>query len=172
MKKLYDAANLTILALTGSLIYSAYPRLPERIPVHFGISGRPDRWSGRGSIVALVVLPAVMTLAFYLLIRFIPRLGGNPRYVNIPRKDEFFRLPPEKRDIYWALFKEFLAGLTAAVNLLFYFIIRGTVRVATGGTGLLPLKSILPALGLMALILVFYFRRMLTLPGKLIRGEE
>lgn len=171
MKRLYDLANLILLLLAGLFIRASYPRLPERIPMHFDLAGRPDRWSGRGGVIALLVVPVVITAVLYLLIRHLPRLGANPRYLNIPRKEEFLRLPPEKREVYWELLKEFIAGITAAVNLLFYLIIRGTVRIALGGSTLLPLKAMLPALIGLALILVFYFWRLLTLPGKLIRGD-
>jgi uncharacterized membrane protein len=172
MKRLYDLANLTLLFLTGLLLTSWYPRLPERVPMHFNMAGQPDRWGGRGAIVMLFVVPLAMTAVFYLLIRYIPRLGANPRHLNVPNKEEFLRLPAEKREIYWALFKEFFAGLTVAINLLFYLIIRGTLRVATGAAGLLTFRAMLPALALIVVLMVFYFRRLFTLPGKLIRGEE
>jgi uncharacterized membrane protein len=172
MKRLYDLANLTLLFLTGLLVYRAYPRLPERVPMHFGIAGRPDRWGGRESLVVLVVIPLVLTAVFYLLIRLLPRLGANPRTLNMPHKEEFFRLPQEKRDVYWALFGEFFAGLAVAINLLFYLIIQSTVRIALGEASLLPFRVMLPAFVLMALLMIFYLRRLFTLPGKLIRGEE
>jgi uncharacterized membrane protein len=172
MKRLFDLANLTLLFLTGAFVYGSYPRLPERIPMHFDMTGRPDRWGGRGGFLVLFVMPLVMTGVFYLLIRFIPRLGANPRYMNIPHKEEFLKLPVEKRDIYWALLKEFFAGMAVAINLLFYLIIRGIVRIATGGTSSLPVKLMLPALVALALFLVFYLPRLITLPEKLIRGEE
>jgi len=172
MKRIFDLANLTLLFLTGVFVYRSYPRLPERIPMHFDMAGRPDRWGGRGGFISLFVTPLILTAVFYLLIRFIPRLGANARRMNIPHKEEFLKLPEEKRDIYWALLKEFFAGLAAAINLLFYLIIRGTVRIATGGADLMPFRAMLPALVVMAFLLVFYLIRLITLPGKLVRGEE
>ncbi len=172
MKRVYDLANLVLLLLTAFFVNASYHRLPERIPMHFDMAGRPDRWSGRVSIIMLVVIPFVLTGIFYLLIRLVPRFGANPRYLNIPRKAEFLRLPPEKQDVYWALYKEFFAGLAAALNLLFYLIIRATVQIATGELGLLPLRAVLPALVFMVLIMVFYVRRLFVLPGRLIRGDE
>jgi len=41
-----------------------------------------------------------------------------------------------------------------------------------GQAGQLALSSMLPALAAMALLMVYYMRRMFTLPGKLIRGED
>jgi uncharacterized membrane protein len=172
MKKIFDLANATLLFLTGLFVYSWYSRLPERFPSHFDLAGSPDRGSGREAFLAIVAIPFVLTLVFYILIRFMPRLASNPRRLNIPHKEEFLKLPAEKQMVYWALLQEFFAGLIAAVNLLFYLIIRGTVRVAVGQANRLPLSSMIPALAAMALIMVFYFRRMFTLPGKLVRGEE
>ncbi|MGB8958429.1 MAG: DUF1648 domain-containing protein [Candidatus Aminicenantales bacterium] len=171
-KRLFDLANLALLALTGVFAYRWYPHLPARIPMHFNMAGQPDRWGGRGGFISLFAMPFVLTAVFYLLIRFLPGLGTNPRAMNIPHKEEFLKLPAEKRDIYWAVVKEFLAGLAAAINLLFYLIVRGATRIATGETSLLPFKLMLPALAAMALIMAFYFRRLITLPGKLVRGEE
>ena len=67
--------------------------------------------------------------------------------------------------------KEFFAGLAAGLNLFFYLIVRGTMRIAMGQTDLLPFKMLLPALALLGLGTVWYAWRMLTLPGKLVRGE-
>jgi uncharacterized membrane protein len=172
MKRLFDLANAALLFLTALLVYAWYPKLPGRFPSHFDLAGNPDQWSGRGAFLVIVAVPFILTLVFYILIRFMPRLAGNPRRLNIPHKEEFLKLPAEKQAIYWTLLQEFFAGLMAAINLLFYIIVRGTVRVAAGQTDLLPLSTMLPALAAMALLMIYYFRRMFSLPGKLIRGEE
>ena len=172
MKRLFDLANATILFLTALFVYTWYPRLPERFPSHFDLSGNPDAWSGRGAFLVIVAVPFSLTIVFYILIQFMPRLASSPQRLNIPHKEEFLKLPVEKQMVYWTLLQEFLAGLMAAINLLFFLIIRGTVRVAAGQASLLPLSSMLPALATMALLMIYYFRRMFTLPGKLLRGEE
>ncbi len=172
MKKLYDLASAVFLVLIALVAYVWYPKLPARFPSHFNLAGNPDQWSGRGAFLVIVAVPFVLTLVFYILIRFMPRLANNPQRLNIPHKEEFLKLPAEKQMVYWALLQEFFAGLIAVINLLFYLIIRGTVRVAAGQASLLPLSSMLPALAAMALLMIYYFRRMFTLPGKLVRGEE
>jgi uncharacterized membrane protein len=172
MKKLYDLANAAILLLTALFVYARFPKLPARFPSHFDLTGIPNRWSGRGAFLVIVAIPFILTLVFYILIRFMPRLANYPQRLNIPHKEEFLKLPAEKQMVYWALLQEFFAGLIAVINLLFYLIIRGTVRVAAGQASLLPLSSMLPALAAMALLMIYYFRRMFTLPGKLVRGEE
>jgi hypothetical protein len=122
--------------------------------------------------VVLFVLAIAMTAVLYLIIGFTARMGKNPRYLNIPRKREFLALPEEKRAAYWVVTKEFFAALAVSVNLLFFLIIRGTVGIAMGKASLMPFKVMLPAFALMALALVYYTWRLITMPGKLIRGEE
>jgi uncharacterized membrane protein len=172
MKRLYDLANLALMALMGGYVASAYPHLPDRIPMHFNMAGEPDRWGGRGGLVLLPVMAAVMTAGLYLVIRLLPKWAANPRYLNIPHKAELLRLPAEKQAVYWDVYREFFAALAAAMNLLFYLIVRATVRIATGSAELLPFRLMLPALILIAVILAYYFWRLITLPKKLIRGEE
>lgn len=172
MKRLFDLLNMTLLFLMGAAVAAAYPRLPARVPMHFDLAGRPDRWSGRGGLIALVVMAAVMTGVLYLIIRLTPKWAVNPRYLNIPHKEEFLRLPEEKRDAYWAAYREFFAALAASVNLMFYLILRGTIRIAEGSASLLPFKLMMPALVVMALVLVYYTRRLMVMPGRLIRGDE
>jgi uncharacterized membrane protein len=172
MKRLYDLVNLVLIALMGGYVASVYPRLPGRIPIHFNMAGEPDRWSGRGGLVLLPVLAVLMTAGLYLVIRLTPKWAANPRYLNIPHKAEFLRLPAEKQAAYWNLYKEFFAALAAAMNLLFYLIVRATVRIAMGSAELLPFRLMLPALILIVLVMAWYFWRLITLPKKLIRGEE
>jgi uncharacterized membrane protein len=172
MKRLFDLANLALLGLMGMVVAAAYPRLPDRIPMHFDFAGQPDRWSGRGGLIVLAALAVVMTGVLYGIIRLTTRWAANPRYLNIPRKEEFLRLGAEKQAAYWAVYREFFAGLAAAVNLLFYLILRGTVRIAEGSAGLLPFKLMVPALVAMALVVGYYGRRLIVMPGRLIRGDE
>jgi hypothetical protein len=52
-----------LAVLPALLLLRAWSSLPEEMPVHFGISGRPDRWGGRWQawvvpLVALVIYGA------------------------------------------------------------------------------------------------------------------
>jgi uncharacterized membrane protein len=171
MKRLFDLANLVLLLLIGVVFFRSYPDLPARVPAHFNFAGRPDRWGSRDEMIWLAVLPAIATAVLYLMVAMVPRLAANPRSVNIPHKAEFLRLPAEKKEIYWAIYREFFAGLAAALDLLFYLFIRGSIEVAMGTRTGLPLKDALPAFILMGVLMVYYVWRMMSLPGKLIRGE-
>ncbi len=50
--------GIALAGLIASLwwLKSQIGNIPERIPVHFGINGKPDRWGGRWVLVCYVVL--------------------------------------------------------------------------------------------------------------------
>lgn len=50
--------GFALAALLTSLFWlkSQVGNIPERIPVHFGITGKPDRWGSRWTLVFYVVL--------------------------------------------------------------------------------------------------------------------
>jgi len=162
---------LVLVLLIGVVFFRAYPGLPARVPAHFNLAGRPDRWGRRDEMIWLVILPAVAAAVLYLMVAMVPRLAANPRVVNIPHKADFLRLPPEKREIYWQVYREFFAGLAAALDLLFYLFIRGSIEVAMGTRTGLPFKDGLPAFVMTGVFMVYYTWRMVSLPGRLIRGE-
>lgn len=59
--------NLAALAVAVGAVLLAgvnYPRLPERIPIHFGVTGDPDGWAAREMIW---LLPAIGLASFGVL---------------------------------------------------------------------------------------------------------
>ena len=67
-------------ALLGAMFLGAavtWPRAPERLPVHWGLSGEVDRYGGR--FEGLLALP-MTALGVYLLLRYLPRL--DPGHAN------------------------------------------------------------------------------------------
>ena len=66
-----QAALVVLMFVLGG---SSWSTAPESVPVHWGVSGQPDRYGGK--LEGLFALPAI-TLAMYLLMLFLPRL--DPR---------------------------------------------------------------------------------------------
>ena len=62
---------LLLIAATFAASALSWGAAPARIPVHWGMSGEPDRFGGR--IEGLLLLPLV-GLAIYLLMTFLPRI--------------------------------------------------------------------------------------------------
>ncbi|MGA2531577.1 MAG: DUF1648 domain-containing protein [Candidatus Aminicenantales bacterium] len=172
MRKIYDVLNAILLALTTYTVLSRYAALPGRVPVHFGISGTPDRWGSKSEFLVLVAVSWGLTILFYAFTLAVPRLARNPQYLNIPRKDEFLKLRPEKQAPFWDFLQEFMAGLAVSVNLIFYLIIQGILRVVDGRTAALPTRNMFAGLAVLVLLIVLYLPRMFSLPKKLIRGDE
>jgi uncharacterized membrane protein len=65
---------ITLLALAVAISVLAWPRLPESVPVHWGLDGRPDRWGSReeGAFAMLGVL-AFLVLLFAAIPKIAPR---------------------------------------------------------------------------------------------------
>lgn len=66
---------LTALLLMTSVSLYAWGRVPEQLPVHWGIGGQPDRYGGR--LEALGVFPLV-GLFLYVLTLVLPRVVAQP----------------------------------------------------------------------------------------------
>lgn len=62
-----EAAMVLLVATTFALLAYYYPLLPERMPVHWNLSGEPDKWA-RKSIAVVFFLPV---LGVYLHLFFL-----------------------------------------------------------------------------------------------------
>ena len=68
--------------IAGALLFSiaVYSRLPDEIPIHWGLSGAPDRYGSR--FEGAFLLPLIMTVLFAVM-QWYPR--RDPRAVNIEK---------------------------------------------------------------------------------------
>ena len=82
MRGSWRADGLCLLILLGMAVAGAlaWPHLPERVPMHWGLTGGPDRYGSR--LEAVLLVPGV-TLGVYLLMLLAPRI--DPRSANYPR---------------------------------------------------------------------------------------
>jgi uncharacterized membrane protein len=172
MRRLYDLLNAAFLGYTTFLVASKYPGLPDRIPVHFGISGAPDRWGAKPEIFIMVGVMWGLTAVFYALSLAMPRLSRNPQFLNIPNKEAFLKLPPERQAIFFGLLREFMTGMTASINFFFFLIVGAILRVIEGKASGVPFKDVGAGLVVLVLMTAVYLPRVFTLPKKLIRGDE
>lgn len=66
--------------------------LPERVPMHFTASGRPDRWADRAdALVAFAVLGVVIAALFWVLDAVTDRLPSS--WINTPHRDWWLATP-------------------------------------------------------------------------------
>ncbi|MCF6745929.1 DUF1648 domain-containing protein [Blastococcus sp. KM273128] len=91
-------------------------RLPERVPVHFGGAGEPDRWAGRAEALWTSGLLALGTaLLFAGLVGLVGRVPAHS--LNVPNPDYWKR--PEHLPRLRALVAEDLWWIGAWTLLLF-----------------------------------------------------
>lgn len=80
---------LAPMVIVAAVAFSAavYSRLPERMPVHWGLDGEINRYGTR--VEGAFLLPAAMLLV-WLLLRFLPRI--DPRRANYEKFSDTYDL--------------------------------------------------------------------------------
>jgi hypothetical protein len=105
-----------LLLLTASDIAYHYPRLPEQVPTHFGLTGQPDAWSSRQAfLLGAILVPTVLVLFFSGLA--FAMLKVPLRFLNVPRRE--YWLAPEREDYTRRMIGELIIwlGLTMLATL-------------------------------------------------------
>ncbi len=80
MRRPHDWYSALVIAAAGAMSALAFPRLPDRVAVHWNVSGEADRFGTR--IEALWLVPAVMALV-WLVKQILPKV--DPRGANYAR---------------------------------------------------------------------------------------
>lgn len=122
--------NVILVGLYIAWAVLVWPSLPERIPVHFDLAGRPDGWSGT-SILRWFGLPfsALVNLA---VVWGAGRLARrSPQHWNVPEKERFLALSPEAREPIVEMMDQFLARTSLLITWVF-----GALHVAVYTTAL------------------------------------
>jgi uncharacterized membrane protein len=107
---------LLLIAVAIAFSLAVYSRLPERVPVHWGISGTPDRYGSR--LEGAFLLPGIMAALLALLWWFPSR---DPRAANIAKF----------RDSYDLIVASLMAFMTALHVLLLGSALGWPVNVTT-----------------------------------------
>lgn len=136
-------ATILVLVLLGPIWWfalSAWPELPPRIPIHFDLRGEPDGFAGRG---AWFFLPALATVLVPLLGAVLPRVSvrlaqANSRMLNVPDRQRFHALPTAERVRAMGPVVVLLRLIAIEIAILFFVLLLGTQRVATGAWTALP----------------------------------
>lgn len=134
LEKFLEAWAVVGIILNIIFIAMFWNELPNRIPTHFGPSGAPDAWGGKGMLLFLTG----MNVMLYLLLTIVSRL---PQTFNYPVK-----VTTENALQQYYLARYLLLLLKTETVLLFTYILWGTIQVAQGkaeGLGILLLPIFL-----------------------------
>jgi uncharacterized membrane protein len=87
---------LALIATAGVLLLLlavpfAWQQLPERIPTHFGFSGEPDAWGGKGTLVILPIVGLTLYVSMMALAR-VPHIYNYPVTITEDNAEAQYRL--------------------------------------------------------------------------------
>jgi uncharacterized membrane protein len=169
VKRFVDGLNsVMVLGMVGFAVW-AWPRLPHKIPVHFGIDGQPNGWTER-SLVSWFALPGVAILLTLLMGLFRVLMKRYPRLVNLPDRRRLSELPTAARGPVLEMLSGFLAVVQTELLVIFGLIQIATFKSAMGeqSLGIMITVLILAILTSPLLLVVFFLR----LQPALDRGKE
>ncbi|MEZ5355510.1 MAG: DUF1648 domain-containing protein [Bryobacteraceae bacterium] len=127
-----EALAAGVLVALLVYVWTMWPQIPERVPTHFNVHGRPDRW---GSGRSLLLLMPALALANFVGFTVLTRL---PHLYNYP-----FRISEENAPRMYAIGVSFMAWMNLEIVLLFALLSWRQMEVAVGraaalGAWLLP----------------------------------
>lgn len=73
------------------LVVVYWTQLPDSIPSHYNAAGKPDSWSGKGSLLILPTVGLVIYIGLSILTRF-PHLYNFPWKITEENKERQFHL--------------------------------------------------------------------------------
>ena len=144
----------------------------EFYPDHFDIAGKPDGWTDIGwwflPLLALgmtLVLISAVFLARHLTVT-------SPRWVNLPRKLDWLKLPVAARLRALKPAEGLLLGLAVFMNLTFISIMLDTYAIATGAKASLSTAKLIMVLVCMLVWLVLSVIRICQAIGDEVRAAR
>lgn len=140
------------LAIASWMIVIYYwDKLPQVIPVHFGVSGQADNWADK-SFFYVFLMPLLQSI---MLISFV-FLYYKPQYSSMPTTMWLMTLDKKHRNHAFELIRTMLAGVSLWVGILLTYIIYGmNVSALDNDLGLSPLFLVI-LVGLMLIWLAIW----------------
>lgn len=143
-----------LIQIIGSLIVVAsfvyiiiyYSQLPDEIPIHYGLDGKPDDFANKSSIWSIPILSLLMFIGLTYLSK-----------IQIPYN--FAAKSVVKNAAYLKIIKyRFIQALNAIIAFIFFFLTYKTVQIGLGNdTGLGNYFIYLVIIGMFAPIVVYLF---------------
>ncbi len=129
------------LAALWTIALALWGSLPETIPLHFDLAGKPDRF-GPSSWGNWLLVPIVFTALTALLAGLslgLERLARSyPEWINVPQKARFLALDADTRARIVRPIASLLLIVPALLDLLGMYLLAGSAAVAEGRWNRLP----------------------------------
>lgn len=121
---------LLLILFGGSIL--VFSSLPDQIPVHMELDGTVDRWADRSWLewLSLPLVALGVTALMYISGLFIGRVP--PHLVNIPSREKFVDLSPERRAMVMDLIRTSLYWVNVATLVIFLLVHIGMYQAAFG----------------------------------------
>jgi hypothetical protein len=126
--------NLALLLILLGASVAVWPDLPDRLPLHFGLGGRVDRWADR-SLRSWFTIPLVAVGLNLLLIGVARWATERPERINLPDKARLLRLPPERQRAVLTRLRGSFDVVALPLTLSMCFVQAGSYLAARGGSG-------------------------------------
>ena len=138
-----------LLLLATALVPVVYwQEIPERIPMHFGVDGTPDRWANKREVWIVPAIAAILHIGLWWLNRY-------PHLFNYPVK-----ITEVNARSQYALATRLMRIIMVGVNLLFLYIVVVSLRVAWGRQSEAGWALVLLIFLLLMAIMVWYWRKL------------
>ena len=138
LDKALAVAGIILLAILWATTFYVISRLPEIIPIHFGLNGEADGFGKRKELIVFPIIATFIVGLFSLFSKF-PDL-------TVIGKKKF--IAPEKRERFASFTIRFMLIMRIAIILLFFVILYSIYNAAHSATPKLGSWDILLALGL------------------------
>ena len=74
-KRLITGVALLLIITPAIYLLIIYQSLPDSVPVHFGLDGKPDRFGNKSELILSTAILSVLNLGIYLLLTNIHKIG-------------------------------------------------------------------------------------------------
>jgi uncharacterized membrane protein len=144
---LLQGIALAGLVAAGIMLALQWPKLPDVVPRHFDIAGRPDAWGSKRSLLQL----PVVTFILYVLLTVGERF---PNHFNYP-----WRITQENAQTQYRLARRLVISLKALIVWTFFFILWRALETAVGQRGGLGPWFVPLIVGAPAVLIGFFIYR-------------
>ena len=145
--RLTNILSVLGLALTIIVLLVYWRQMPAEIPTHYGISGNPDGWGSKTSVLALPII----SLCLFLLLTFLSRF---PRFMNVP-----WKITEQNAQQQYELMVSLLNWVKTIIVWMFGFITWKTCLISLGLSKSLG-SAFMAAPALLIVITIFYLLKM------------